>query len=163
MIVGITGHRPEKIPDPTWVKVRMENALLNIHYAQMVIQGMASGVDLWSAKIAYRNKIPFTCARPWKGHKPRVADEYDYRKAIGHAARVYDVSPFEDYVGPWVYEVRNRWMVDESQEMLAVWDGTKSGTANAVQYAILRKIPVYRIDPAKKTEGWINVEDRIGA
>ncbi|PAD70641.1 hypothetical protein CHH83_02225 [Bacillus sp. 7586-K] len=30
---------------------------------------------------------------------------------------------------------RNEWMVDNSDYVIAVWDGTKGGTGNCVKYA----------------------------
>jgi uncharacterized phage-like protein YoqJ len=73
-----------------------------------------------------------------------------------HAERVVDVDPSEDYPGVWVYNKRNEWMIDHANVVVAVWDGTSGGTANAVKYAKKIKRPVWRIDPATHVVGWLN-------
>ena len=35
----------------------------------------------------------------------------------------------------WKMQVRNKWMVDNSDLVLALWNGTDGGTANCVRYA----------------------------
>lgn len=146
MIVAMTGHRPEKIPDPVMVQELIYEELNWIN-PERLIQGMASGVDLWSAVEAARLAIPYTCARPWAGHKPRGGDANLYQEVLENAAEVVDVNPGWKYPGPWVYEDRNRWMIDRADIVLAVWDGTPGGTKNAVDYAIKTKKPIKRIGP----------------
>ena len=46
------------------------------------------------------------------------------------------------------YHRRNRWMVDQSDAVLAVWDGRPGGgTAYTVEYAMKMKKGIVRIDP----------------
>lgn len=153
MIIAMSGHRPEKIPD---VEKTQLNIYIGMRVAQTthVIQGMASGVDLWSAKCAHKIDIPYTCARPWAGHTPRVADRHDYEMALKYAASVYNVSPSENYTGPWLYQKRNEWMVDNADIVFAIWDGTPGGTANCVNYAKKQEKKILRYDPAKDEMFW---------
>ena len=37
---------------------------------------------------------------------------------------------------------RNKWMVDQATHLLALWDGSSSGTGNCVRYAESRGVPV---------------------
>lgn len=161
MRVAISGHRPEKIPD---FKV-VEDALLHAYKelrATHVIQGMAAGVDLVSAKVAHHANIPFTCARPWSTHKGRMGGssgyneswERDYDFALRLADKVVDVDPADHYPGPWVYQKRNEWMVDHAEAVIAVWNGTSGGTANCVNYALAKTKPIWRIDPATGEGNW---------
>jgi uncharacterized phage-like protein YoqJ len=46
---------------------------------------------------------------------------------------------------------RNIWMVDRSTAVLALWDGSKGGTANCVKYAEKVSVPVFNVWP-----GWLN-------
>jgi predicted Rossmann fold nucleotide-binding protein DprA/Smf involved in DNA uptake len=46
-------------------------------------------------------------------------------------------------------------MVDNSDAVIAIWDGGASGTANTVEYARKQGKPVLVIDPEKKSEGWL--------
>ena len=36
---------------------------------------------------------------------------------------------------PWLMQKRNEYMVDLSDKVAAVWDGSKGGTGNCVRYA----------------------------
>lgn len=161
MRIAITGHRPERIPD---FKI-VENALLHAFEeldVTHVIQGMAAGVDLVSAKVAHYYNLPFTCARPWATHKGRMGGsqgfteswERDYDFALRLADEVVDVDPARSYPGPWVYQKRNEWMVDNAEAVIAVWDGTKGGTANCVNYALKKQKPIWRITPATGKGQW---------
>ncbi len=45
-------------------------------------------------------------------------------------------------------QVRNEYMVDRADLVLALWNGTPGGTGNCVRYARTRGVPVFVIDPA---------------
>lgn len=143
---AITGHRPEKLHDLAYIDHQLHLAYKDLK-VRYVIQGMAAGVDLMSARAAYQDGIAYGCARPWKGHAPRRADEYDYFQAIAHAQDIWDVDNSRDYPGPWVYQKRNEFMVDNSDIVIAVWDGSSGGTANCVKYALKKGRMVWRIFP----------------
>lgn len=153
MKIAITGHRPEKLSSISFIEASLRKAYRDTA-ATLIIQGMAAGVDLMSAKIAYQMGLPWICAKPWEGHKPRRDDEINYQRAIDLAQEVVSVNPSLEYPGPWVYQKRNEWMVDNSEIVVAVWDGTKGGTFNCVNYAKKKKMPIYRIDPLTETGGW---------
>jgi uncharacterized phage-like protein YoqJ len=148
--VAITGHRPDKIPDGKWVYDRLLEAFEDLG-AFRVIQGMAPGVDLLSAHAAYDAGLPFVCAKPYPSHRRYVEKNYpdwtmNYDSALEKADEVVDVC--KTYEGVWVFQRRNEWMVDHADTVIAVWDGTKGGTANCVKYANRKRKPVYLIDPA---------------
>lgn len=156
MIVAITGHRPNKIPDTLWVAQALFAAYAEVG-AEHVIQGMAAGVDLLSAKCAYLSGIPFTCAKPWKGHTPRKEDEPQYAQALKYAQRVVNVTEYEEFPGNWCYQKRNEWMVDNADVVIAVWDGSRGGTHNCYKYAEKVDKPIYLIDPLEQAiHGWVN-------
>ena len=152
-VAAITGHRPEKINNWQFVEHQIGLALQD-NQINMMIQGMAAGVDLRSAKVAFSLRIPYIAARPWAGHKPRKADEIEYNKALVHAHSVVNVNDAEEYPGAWVYQDRNEWMVDRADMMIAVWDGTTGGTHNCIKYAIKKSVPIFRIDPLTHETGW---------
>lgn len=148
MIVAITGHRPERIPDMKAMEEALSEAYLELEVTK-VIQGMAAGIDLLAARTAFRLDIPFISARPWAGHTPRVADQISYENAIVYAEEVVNVHPSIKYPGAWVYQKRNEWMVDRAELVIAVWDGQpKGGTYNCVKYAHdVKELPILMIDP----------------
>ena len=141
MIVAFTGHRPDKLggyklPNDTYIKVcqKIDEALTELK-PEKVITGMALGVDQWAAAVAYRKKIPFLAASPFENQECKwpEASQKAYRLLRRLAAE-------EVIVCPGGYEAskmqtRNEWMVDHCDLLIAVWNGTKGGTANCVQYA----------------------------
>lgn len=146
--VAITGHRPEKVGkyEPL-VRQALRVAYEDLG-AYRVIQGMASGVDLWAASEAFHANIPFVAVRPWAGHKPRRLDKVAYEMAVKHADEVVNVSDAEEYPGPWAYHERNHWMVHRCNILIAVWDGSETGgTYECLTYAEKMKTPVYYINP----------------
>lgn len=51
---------------------------------------------------------------------------------------------------------RNRWLIDNHDACLALWDGrTSGGTYATMQYAKKKKKPILWLDPVKKEEQWI--------
>ena len=158
-VAAITGHRPEKIPDINAVVDELKRAYHELGVTH-VIQGMAAGVDLASAYAAWVSQIPYTCAKPWAGHTPRVQDKEMYDKVLKHAQSVVDVSPEMNYTGPWLYQTRNIWMVDSANILISVWDGSNGGTANSVRYAFEEGRYVYNINPKTMEKEWLNSTSR---
>ena len=148
MIVAMTGHRPEKMKK--YSREEITDSIMSdfMHLdADYVIQGMASGIDLWSAHAAYQLGIPYECAVPWQGHKPRKDDIAQYDLALKHATQVTYTNLSDNYLGPWLYQRRNEYMVDNADNVLAYWDGTSGGTMNCIIYAIRKKKPLWRANP----------------
>jgi len=146
--VAITGHRPEKVGKYEPIIRQALRVAYEDLGAYRVIQGMASGVDLWAASEAFHSNVPFIAARPWAGHKPRRLDNVAYAMAMKHAEEVVNVNAAEDYPGPWVYHDRNHWMVDRCNVLVAVWNGSESGgTYECVTYAQKMKTKIYYINP----------------
>ena len=106
IVATITGHRPERIENWPAVRHDLQEAYLALK-VDHVIQGMAAGVDLTAARVAYDCGIPFSCAIPWAGHGPRTGDAKNYEQAYFHAEHVWVVNDCEGYPGPWVYQERN--------------------------------------------------------
>ena len=46
-------------------------------------------------------------------------------------------------------------MMDNSEAVIVVWDGTTGGTKNCVDYALKQKKPILVIDPVKKFQEWV--------
>lgn len=150
-IISITGHRPEQITNFAWV----QNALAEVFHEidpELVVQGMAAGVDLLAAKVAYHEGYPFSAARPWVNHTPRNDDAELYEWALDNAERIDIVDPATSYVGPWLYHKRNEFMVNQADVVVAVWNGdSKGGTAACVRYAKKVGKPIVQINPRTET------------
>lgn len=56
----------------------------------------------------------------------------------------------------WKMHARNQFIVDESDAIVAVYDGRKSGgTYQTLKYARKKKVPVYWINPTNATCRWV--------
>ena len=159
-VVSITGHRPERIPSREYIEYQLTLAYRDLKVSR-VIQGMAAGVDLWAGRMAYYSRIPFVAVRPWAGHTPRQQDKAMYNYALEYADEIVVVNDSEKFLGNWMYQKRNEWMVDNSQVTIAVWDGeARGGTWNCIKYALDQNRPVWLIptDPKENGNiGWLKV------
>lgn len=155
-VATITGHRPEDLfSADEWVKAALKEAYETL-VPEKIIQGMAAGVDLWSAVVAWHCKVPYECAQPWAGHSPRKSDEYMYSWVLKHADKITVVNSSADYPGAFVYHVRNRYMIDNGDYLIAVWGGkTSGGTYAAIRYAQELERPILHINPKFKKTTWL--------
>lgn len=157
-----TGHRPKSLPfgyneqDPQCVKLRFQiwdlmNKLIKENLVTHFISGMALGIDQMCAEmvIALRDKHPeitLECAIPCeeqaiKWTEPQrdryfwIAERCDKETLVQHH---YDNECMQK---------RNKYMVDKSDIVIAVWNGKASGTSKTVAYAQEQKKTVIIINP----------------
>ena len=153
----------------TWVKKRLRGAVERTvnRGVETFISGGAIGVDQWAADIVIEiqaehqkqsptgdGEIKFI-ARPFPSQPNRWPTEIrrHYEKILQKADRLVETS--DDPYAAWKMQKRNEWMVDNSDAVIAVWDGTPSGTANTVGYTQKQNKAVLVIDPAKREERWL--------
>lgn len=141
MIAAFTGHRPDKLS--SYVRQYAEagvdplEQILKQLKPERVITGMAQGIDMLGLHAAKKLGIPITAAIPWINHGRTGSweDRVDmYIERLGDCDRHVVVCEGDDYK-PWFYQKRNEWMVDNSDQLIAVWDGSNGGTKNCVMYA----------------------------
>lgn len=146
MRVAVTGHRPErwKTEDERRTVRKALRAMLDELRPTMLISGMCRGVDLWAVEWCVSGMNTNTLLRavyPFAGYD-RLWDKRDrdhVRFLIGEAA-AYNVLESEvtlpGNASPTVcYHRRDRYVVDECQALLAVYDGGPGGTKYTVDYA----------------------------
>ncbi|MGM9647658.1 MAG: SLOG family protein [Eubacteriales bacterium] len=144
-----TEHRPEKISHT--VNEVCEGLKKEIHQAiadgyNVFITGMARGVDIWAAEIVLdmrklNKDIELICASPYEGFESSWKAEWQgrYKQIIESANRVYYISPSYSRS---CFQARNKWMVDHSTLLIAVYSGEKGGTQNTIDYARKHAIDV---------------------
>ncbi len=108
------------------------------------ISGMADGVDLWAAEIALELKekdkrVELICALPYPVSEEKTDDKSDIMKK---ADRVVIVS---DKYHRGCYQKRNEWMVDNSEMVIAAYEGQSGGTENTIRYAMEKKREIIHI------------------
>ena len=157
-VVAGSGHRPDKLwigdysgysplnPLRAWIKSRTRDHLKRLQPIH-VISGLALGFDQDLADVCVDMGIPFIAAVPCDGQDSQWSPEARarYRKLLKLAYEVIVVTP-----GPyerWKMQARNEWMIDHCSDVVAAFDGSQGGTANAINYANLLQRPIHRIDP----------------
>lgn len=151
MIVAATGHRPEKLGGYDEKTRRALGALATewLHYARpdKVISGMALGWDQAVAAACVVLGIPFIAAVPFEGQDrkwPQPARER-YWRLIEKSESVEimnPTNPLHMFDVPRMMQLRNEWMVDRANKMLALWDGSWGGTFNCLEYARKKGVEV---------------------
>lgn len=170
---AFTGHRPKSFPwknneaDPGCVLLKEILAeqikLLADRGVTDWLSGMAQGVDLWAAEIALglKKKNPalhLHCILPCEGQERKwpASERERYHSILRQADEVIYMN--REYHDNCMLE-RNRYLVDHSSVLLAVYNGThRSGTGMTVRYAkrLGREVividPVYGSVSCEKTE-----------
>ena len=147
-----TGHRPDKIgKDENLVKEKLRNEIKRSAEEGYLtfITGMAMGVDMWAAEIVIEEKknypeIKLICASPYPGFERNrcLADRMKYNWVLSNADYVINIS--EKYTR-FCFQIRNMWMVDRSDKVIAVYNGSRGGTHNTVKYAEKKNINIVNI------------------
>lgn len=91
-----------------------------------ILSGGAVGVDRRAQEYANENGIPFFLYKPYHLIDTKVAYE------------------------PRYFFTRNKQIVDNSDEMIAFWDGESNGTNDAIRYARKRSKSVTVIEPDER-------------
>ena len=146
-----TGHRPEKLSlSEREIKNELEKEIrLAIEDGiNVFITGMAPGVDIWAAEVVLKLKeempIKLIAASPHPGFENRwsLVWQKRYAAVMTKADFIKDVS---SHYSRGCYQIRNEWMVDHSARVIAVWNGSPSGTKNTIVYANKTGVPVINI------------------
>ena len=140
MIIAGTGHRPNKLggyDDGTFnrlTELAMNFLKENPEY-DTVVSGMALGWDMALALATLLLKRKLIASVPFKGQESKWPDitQERYKKLLSRASQVVIVS--KGSYSAEKMQVRNEWMVDHADAILALWDGSRGGTYNCIQYA----------------------------
>lgn len=157
--VCFTGHRPEKLNfsegDDRFKTFRnllfkVVNRLCELGYTQF-ISGMARGFDMWAAEAVCRLKtieksVSLVCAVPFpdqaKSWKPE--EKARWEAILNESDETANIC---DRYTRDCFHRRNRYMVDNSEVVVCLYDGTKGGTAYTVDYALKKGKIVIQINP----------------
>lgn len=151
--IALTGHRPNKLwgynmslPQYAIVKQALKNAL-DKACATTVISGMALGFDQIGAKAALETGRTLIAAVPFSGQEnnwPKTSQD-EYRRLLALADETVIVC--NGSYAPWKMLRRDIWMVDHADLVIALWNGSDSGTGHTVRYAREKGIPVWVLNP----------------
>lgn len=130
MRIAVTGHRPERLKDQQEEVKKWLSEQLNKYDCTEAISGMAQGADQIFAQAAIEKNIPLICCYPYR----KNFFHQEEQKILNKAEDIKFIS--EAYTGNRVYWFRDKYMVDNCDLLLAVWDGIKAGgTWLTINYA----------------------------
>ena len=159
---AFTGHRPKSFPwgydenAPSCVLLKEVLAARISALAEQgvtdFLSGMAQGVDLWCAQIVLDLRktnpaLKLHAILPCEGQERKwtASAQEHYRSILAQANEVIYVG--QEYSRNCMLK-RNRYLVDHSSILLAVYNGTyQSGTGMTVRYAQRLKREMIIIDP----------------
>jgi len=155
MIIAVTGHRPDKLGKEYDMKGRFSTkiykklvSIVETNKPHLMISGMALGVDMIWANVAINKHIPFIAAVPCYNQHSRWPEKSQriYARIINDPLCCLKYVTEKEYT-PSCMQIRNKWMVDNSDVLVAIWDGSIGGTANCVKYAESVGRYVMKINP----------------
>ena len=148
-----TGHRPEKLTRSELdIRIDLETEIQNAIADGFTtfVTGMAKGVDIWAAEIVLQMRdegcpIQLICAVPYEGVESRWAAEWQqrYRAVLQSADEIKYVCSRRCRGG---YHIRNRWMIDRSSRVIAVYNGHPGGTKGTLDYAARLGLSVHLVE-----------------
>ena len=152
-----SGHRPEKLEEPEadikqWLSAQIDSAIAAGYTT--FISGCAMGVDIWAAQIVLQKKqqnpsLRLIAATPWPGfsNKWSIDWQVQYSDLLKNADLIVPVS---NHYHKSVFQLRNEWMVDHSNRVIAYFNGAPGGTKNTIDYAASKGIEVVTNNPDYK-------------
>ena len=128
--------------------------------APIGLSGCALGADQDACGVWYRMGLPYVAVVPFPGQEswwPRQSQDV-YASVLKHAAGIVHVSntaPSGHDDAVRMLHARNEWLCAAADELIAVYDGSKGGTANCIyqwnRFKFYAKL--HRIDPREVTHG----------
>ncbi len=113
------------------------------------ITGMARGIDIWAAQIVLNLKsqnadISLICAPPYEGFEKKweISEQKLYHHILESAD---DVKFICKHYSRSCFQIRNCYMVDNSNRIIAFYNGEKGGTKNTIDYAVRRGVEVINV------------------
>lgn len=149
--ICFSGHRPNKLggyDDNDFTRAvrtvlkQTIDSLIQKHIEVQFISGMAVGVDIWSAvavleaRLTKPEQVTLQLAIPFVGQYANwpLSSQRQYLDIYRQADSIHYVD--EEGYAAWKLLNRNKWMVDNSDMVVAVWNGDEDGgTAHCIKYA----------------------------
>jgi uncharacterized phage-like protein YoqJ len=153
------------------IKAALERAVAKFGATHEVvaITGGAQGIDTDAAREAHKLGLRFIVAAPFQNQSAAWPDDAKKRYAAMCKLANAEVAGFlaagecdtdggvvnvssggwQSGADNWKFTSRDEWMVDNSDALIAIYDGSNDGgTAKAYAYAKQKQHPVLRINPA---------------
>ena len=161
-VCAFTGHRPQNLPfgfNENDARCDRLKELLRFSIEKLItekgvttfISGMAIGVDTYAAEIVLEMKkkypnITLECAIPCETQANKWTVKYRDRYFSIIEKSDKETLLQTHYTADCMHK-RNRYMVDKSDYVIAVWNGSPSGTGKTVLYAKENNKQIIQIKP----------------
>lgn len=165
--LALTGHRPTKdkktgksklwgwnMSDPHYKYVKQKLAEYCVeHDIDTIISGMALGFDQLGAEVALELGLNLVAAIPFENQDSEWPEKSKrhFHDLLSKAKLVVNVSGEEEYKRQYMQD-RNEWMMNNADEVFALYDGSSGGTDNAVRYANRIEQPIHILTPQEVNE-----------
>jgi len=136
MKIGVVGSRLKSWKNPSGAKEFVFKKLDEIH-AKTPITKVVSGEERTGAdRFGKEWALSRLGEKGYEPHPPdlKLAEKYGYDKFDRYSQksrRAYGIAAY----------TRNKTIVDNSDKVIAFWDGKSRGTAHSIGYSIERRIP----------------------
>ncbi len=138
MRAAVTGHQPPALggygADVFARLVGLGRGWIRANRPTEVVSGMAAGWDLAMAEAAVLEGVPLVAALAFRGQGEDWPDEAraHLRRLLGAAVMVHVAN--EARV-PGMWTIRDRWVLERGDVVVALWSGADDGTGRAVAKA----------------------------
>ena len=127
MNLGITGHRPARLNGQSHLIYKWCEAQIINYKPTLCLSGMAGGTDQLFARAALSNNYPLWCLFPYRKDVEYLNAFIDQATRITYTQEKYSKD---------CYFLRDKYLVDNSDVLLAVWDKKEiGGTWFTIKYA----------------------------
>jgi uncharacterized phage-like protein YoqJ len=140
-----TGHRPEKL---VWVSEQSVKRYLTKSIKQAIedgyvtfLTGMSRGVDLWAAEIVLqlrcemkRDDIHLIAVMPFPNFEKEWSE--DWKRLYNAILDEADIKTYmKKYYSNAAYRLRNEYMVNRCNRIIAYYNQQSGGTEQTIKYA----------------------------
>lgn len=115
---------------------------------------MAMGMDMLASEVVLKLKkknsnIKLECAKPCANQTEKWTDSYKkrYKKILSNADKVKMLSDKNYFDG--CMQRRNKYMVDNSSLIIALYNGTSGGTKQTMDYSKKQRLETVEINTKK--------------
>lgn len=140
MKIAITGHQPPRLcRHEKEIGIWIDEVLTTLQKKEHITAaytGMAQGADQLFAIKAINHNIPLYCTYPYRRTKFHPHEEMINAEATA-------VEFISERKTPVCYHIRDCYMVDSADVLIAIWDGVpEGGTFDTIQYARKSGVPI---------------------
>lgn len=152
--IAVTGHRPDKLGGYSAtenfkaIRRHMREFLEQAPDGELeLISGGALGIDQFWMEVGLYLDLPVVAALPFRGYDSRWPAESrkKYAQLLDKCQSVHYVS--DEGYSPSKLQIRNIWMVDNCDVLVAYWNGSSGGTQNCYDYAISQNKITNKFNP----------------